>query len=673
MKTPSTIKDTQIHYGVSWYPEMWPETEWPKDIAKMREVGFTLVRLFEFAWKRFEPAEGQFETDWARKLLDQLHEAGIQAMIGTPTAAPPAWLTSAYPEVLGTLPDGRRKEHGKRKHYNHHSRCYREKAERILREMVSALGDHPAVHSWQIDNEMAGYDYGPETRQAFHAWLKTQYGTIENLNATWGLDFWSQAYDAFDQIPMVTAQLGSRAAPERHHPSLLMAQARFQNQAWTDFIAMQALLIRNSCNLPVTTNMTGAIGGMDWFRHFRVLDRSGASMYSDLNYYHLNFMRFDRLRAEKPDPYWLLETAPNWSGGGPVWNIHHDERGIRAFTWLSILMGGSMVLYWQWRSHWAGQEMQHGTCVSQTGQWMPGKATWQRVAREFKTCSDFLIEHPAATGPVAILVDSESSWVSSIDPIHESNQYVERIREDYQLPLQRAHYHRDLIHPEADFNPYRLLVVPHMPIIHPQTRDRLENWVREGGALILGPLSGYRSTENTLHREQAYGGLESLIGAEQALRFSPHWVEDTISVVFENGLACHPRIWCDAFDPATGTTVLARYQGGYGDGLPAVVHTSFGAGTVTTLGCPLSTEAFLELFQSLAKSMDIEPMASGSPQVVVSPRVDPSGRTVAYGLVNTSKSTASVHLNAEGTDLLSSTKKGPDMTLEPLEVLLVRL
>ena len=106
-------------------------------------------------------------------------------------------------------------------------------------------------------------------------------------------------------------------------------------------------------------------------------------MYSDLNYYHYNYMRFDRLRAEKDHPYWLLETAPNWSGGGPIWNIHHDERGIRAFSWLSVMLGGSMVLYWQWRSHWAGQEMQHGTCVNQTGAWQPGKECWQQLSKDF--------------------------------------------------------------------------------------------------------------------------------------------------------------------------------------------------------------------------------------------------------------------------------------------------
>ena len=129
-----------------------------------------------------------------------------------------------------------------------------------------------------------------------------RYGSIEALNQQWGLQFWSQAYDSFEQIPLCTADVGSRTVPERHHPSLVIAIARFQNDVWTDFIQAQATEIRRHCKHPITTNMTGAIGAMNWFQHFRGLDRSGASMYADLRFYHYNFMRFDRLRAEKAAP-----------------------------------------------------------------------------------------------------------------------------------------------------------------------------------------------------------------------------------------------------------------------------------------------------------------------------------------------------------------------------------
>ncbi len=665
--------DSQLHYGASWYPEMWPASEWPEDVAKMKEVGFTLVRVFEFAWKRFEPSENEWEFAWAREVLDLLHEAGIQAMIGTPTAAPPAWLTTAYPEVLGTKASGKRQTHGQRKHYNPHSRVYRQLSRRVVTKMVEELGDHPAVHSWQIDNEMSGFDYGEETRGHFLNWLREKYGDIETLNRTWGLNFWSQAYDSFEQIPMVTANVGTRDQPERHHPSLLMAIAHFQNDGWTRFMSDQVEEIRKGSSCPVTTNLTGYIGPMDWWQHFRVMDRAGVSMYADLAYYYYNYMRFDRLRGEKNAPFWLLETAPNWSGGGPVWNIHHDERGIRAFTWLSMLMGGSMVLYWQWRSHWAGQEMQHGTCVSQTGAWMPGKSAWKQLAGEFKALGDFLIAHPAQKGPVAIVANCESSWLFSIDPIHPDNRYSDRLRDTVQMPLVRRHIQRDLIHPDADFSRYTLLIVPQLGMIPEEAKARLCAWVEAGGRLMLGPLTGNRTMEMTLWRDSNYGGLEELMGADQSLRFSPHWVEDTIDVVFEDGGSCHPEIWCDAFAPYEGTEVLAHYRGGYGDGEAAVVSRTHGKGRVITLGCPLDETCFMALFDSLAAEAGVEPCATGGEGVLCCPRVDPAtGTLAALGLVNSRKEPAPIRLPFSGEDLLNGGHCGREVTLEPLQVRLIR-
>jgi len=644
----------------------------------MQEVKISLVRLFEFAWKRFEPKEEVYDFAWAVDVLDQLHAAGIQAMLGTPTAAPPAWLTSNYSEVLRVRANGTRKEHGKRKHYNPASREYRRHTRRIVQAMTRELGGHPAVHSWQIDNEMAGADYSVESKALFHQWLEERYKSVETLNRIWGLDFWSQAYDSFDQIPLCVAQLGSREMPERNHPSLLIAIARFQNDVWSSFIHEQVEIIRGSSDKPITTNMTGAVGQMDWFQHFRLLDRSGASMYSDFNYYHYNFMRFDRLRAEKPHPYWLLETAPNWSGGGPVWNIHHDERGVRAFTWLSVLLGGSMVLYWQWRSHWAGQEMQHGTCVTSTGDWNPGKETWAQLGQEFKEHSTFLIENPAQAAEIGLVLSSESAWAFSIDPIDpQKNNYLERFRDDLHLPLVRRHWHRDVIDPKADFSAYRLLILARLPLLDEDAMNRLGEWVAAGGTAIIGPMTGYRTQEMTARTDRVFGRLEELIGARCSLRFTPHWVEESINVRFNDGSSCHPSVWCEAYEAEGGTEVLASYEGGYGNGLAAVLDRKYGKGRVITVGTPLSEDCLMALIENAAECLGLRPIAKASVDnegVLCCPRTNTAGQLTGLGLVNLRKEVRRIRLNITGRDLLNKDEIcASELELAPLQVRLIQV
>ena len=666
-------KPESLHLGASWYPEMWPESEWPKDIARMNEVGFSLVRLFEFAWKRFEPSEGSYDFDWAIRVLDQLHAAGIQVMLGTPTAAPPAWLTTRYPEVLMTEASGKRKTHGQRKHYNPHSKKYRELSRGIVTQMAEHLGSHPAVHSWQIDNEMSGFDYGEETQKYFHEWLEAKYKTVENLNATWGLNFWSQAYDEFSQIPLCTAAVGSVEVPERHHPSLIMAIARFQNDGWAAFMRDQVEAIRAVCPHPVTSNMTGFIGAMDWDSHFKTMDRAGISCYADLDHIEHNTCKMDRLRPAKAAPYWLLETAPNWSGGGPVWNIHHNAGGLRVFSWLSILLGGSMVLYWQWRSHWAGQEMQHGTCVSATGQWMPGKETWAGLAGEFAEHGEWLEQNPAARGPIAIMTDCRSSWLFSIDPIDPGNRYDKRVREDYYLPLRDAHYPRDIIHPDTPLEDYKVILCPHLPILSGETRQRLRAWVEAGGRLLLGPLTGTRTDEMTAWTDRTFGGLEELMGAEGSIRFTPHWVEETITVKFKNAEQCHPRFWCEGFAASGATEVLATYEGGYGDGHAAVVSRRLGAGRVVSVGCPLDDKCLMSLVRDLADEVGVQPLIEARAGVMACPRVNAAGDLSGLGLVNTTSELQSVELPVSGLNLLNGRSVEQALTLQPLEVAILQI
>ena len=86
--------------GVCYYPEHWPYERWSIDARMMADAGLTYVRIAEFAWTLMEPAEGQFAWGWLDEAIATLAAAGLEVVLGTPTAAPPAWLTHDYPGVL---------------------------------------------------------------------------------------------------------------------------------------------------------------------------------------------------------------------------------------------------------------------------------------------------------------------------------------------------------------------------------------------------------------------------------------------------------------------------------------------------------------------------------------------------------------------------------------------
>ena len=89
-----------ILMGTDWYPEQWPESRWDAELALMQHSGVHMVRVAEFAWSRMEPEEGNYDFDWLDRAITAAAKHNIYTVIGTPTAAPPAWLTQKYPENL---------------------------------------------------------------------------------------------------------------------------------------------------------------------------------------------------------------------------------------------------------------------------------------------------------------------------------------------------------------------------------------------------------------------------------------------------------------------------------------------------------------------------------------------------------------------------------------------
>ena len=89
-----------LRMGSAWYPEQWPESRWEADLALMEQAHLNVVRVGEFAWSTMEPSEGKFDFGWLDRAVALAAKHHIVVIMGTPSAAPPAWMTSKYPDTL---------------------------------------------------------------------------------------------------------------------------------------------------------------------------------------------------------------------------------------------------------------------------------------------------------------------------------------------------------------------------------------------------------------------------------------------------------------------------------------------------------------------------------------------------------------------------------------------
>ncbi len=236
--------------GCAYYPEAWDESEIPKDIEKMKEAGISCARIGEFAWKKMEPAEGQYHFDWLHRIVDALAEAGIAVIMGTPTATPPHWLLKKYPEIPVLKKDGIRASHGGRRHGCSNNPDYLAACDRIVTKMAEEFGADPAIIGWQIDNEIYTHDDGcvcPYCIENFHNRLRAEYGTVEEVNRRWNLNLFSQAYDSIDDIP---AAVGTW-----HNPHIRYEWTMSHHDADRRFIHRQYDILKRYTGAPIGTDM----------------------------------------------------------------------------------------------------------------------------------------------------------------------------------------------------------------------------------------------------------------------------------------------------------------------------------------------------------------------------------------------------------------------------------
>src|SRR5260370_30953531 len=207
-----------IVLGVACYPEYAPSERLERDVELMQKAGINLVRVGESTWSSWEPRDGQFEFAWMERVLDCMQQAGIKVILGTPTFSIPAWLYRKHPEILvthdGTAPPLANPYeptyppaltpgyYGPRQNYDFLNPHFRAHAERIVRQIVSHFRNHPAVIGYQIDNET--YPNGavtPYTTAAFLDRLTRKYETPATVNRIWGLVYWGQLIDTWDDLP----------------------------------------------------------------------------------------------------------------------------------------------------------------------------------------------------------------------------------------------------------------------------------------------------------------------------------------------------------------------------------------------------------------------------------------------------------------------------------------
>ncbi len=591
-------------FGVDYYPEHWDRAEWESQAQLMKEGGFNTVRMGEFAWKLFEKEEGKFDFSLLDDAIAVLSQYGIKVILGTPTAAPPKWLVNKY-DVVQRDKYGRKEEWGSRRECCANNPDYIEKSEIIVRKMIEHYRDNENVIAWQIDNEFGCHGstrcYCEHCRKKFAKWLSEKYPSIDDLNEKWGSVFWSLDYDSFDDIilPAYNSCEGVHNDTWSHNPALDLEFRRFSSDSWVEYQQLQIDILHEYTDKPITHNLMGHFSDIDAYDLSKNLDFVSWDNYPDNQWgdseYEYVSMAHEIMRGAKNKNFVVMEEQSGPCGWDIMGSTPRPGQ-LRLWTYQAIAHGGEGIVYFRFRTALFGMEQYWYGVLDHDG--VPRRRFYelQQTGRELQKIEKYIVD--AENKYDALIVKSfDNSWGHDIKRHANKYNYENHL---YSFFKANVDLNINTAVSRGNYDKYKAVYMIAYNIIKDSEMTEIEQYVKNGGTLVLTFRSGCRDEYNRVRPVALPGVFKEMAGIE-AVEF------DALrrSVKISGQVSGEANIWCDVIESDTAE-VIATYESEYYKGKAAVTVNSYGKGKVYYVGCDLDDNAMKELVELISKSTGIE-------------------------------------------------------------------
>ncbi|GAB2554065.1 beta-galactosidase [Spirosoma aerophilum] len=644
----------KLLFGVAYYDEYMPYDRLDKDIAMMKDAGINVVRIAESTWSTVEPQEGTFDFTHIDRVLNAMHRANIQVIVGTPTYAVPTWLVRKYPDVLAITPQGQN-QYGPRQNMDISNPHFRTHAEQVIRAIMKHVKDHPAIIGYQVDNETKAYNTtGPAVQKLFVAYMKDKYKSLDVINKIYGLDYWSNRINTWEDFPSTVGTINASLAAEF---------ATFQRKLVTDYLAWQTAMV-NEYKKPgqfVTQNFDlewrgysyGIQPDVDHFAAAKALDIAGIDIYhptqDQLTGIEISFGGDVTRSMKSGKSYLVLETEAQ---GFPQWVPYPGQLRLQAFSHLAS--GAAMLEYWHWHSIHNSAETYWKGLLSHDFEPNPTYNEAKTIGKDFARLSPKLV-NIKKTNSVAILFSNVAltgfnafsfGWGAR-------EKYNDIVRPMYDA-LYKMNIGVDFVDPSStNLEQYKLIVVPALYAASDALLERLNLFVKNGGHVVYTLKSGFSDENVKVRTTRQPGIISEACGISYSQFTIPRQVSlknDPFQVGKENNTV---NTWMELLTPTTAK-VLAYYDHPVWGQYAAITQNTFGKGLATYIGCLTSDAVLQKVLQDAAKKASVW----GIDQQLTFPLITKSGvnqqgKAVHY-YFNYSSVPASVsYPHANGKELLS--------------------
>ena len=670
----------KLLYGAAYYDEYMPYDRLQQDVAMMKKAGINTVRIAESTWSTCEPQEGVFDFSHVERVMDAMEEAGINVIIGTPTYAIPTWMVKSHPDVMAETVKGRG-IYGARQIMDITHPVYRFYAERVIRKLMECTAHRKCVIGFQVDNETKYYGTaGKNVQEKFVKYLRKKFNNdLDAMNHEFGLDYWSNRINAWEDFPDVRGTINGSLGAEFE---------KFQRTLVDEFLSWQADIVNEYRREDqfITHNFDfewrgysyGVQPDVNHYHAAKALTIAGADIYhptqDDLTGAEIAFGG-DMTRSLKRDNYLVLETEAQ---GYPGWTPYKGQLRLQGYSHLAS--GSNSVMYWHWHSIHNSFETYWKGLLSHD---MQENAPYREaciMGKEFSEIGSHLV-NLKKKNDVAILVSNEAltalKWFGIEATAAGDNGigYNDVVRWLYDA-LFKMNIECDFVWPESDnLDQYKAIFVPALYAAPEELLEKLKQYTANGGTLVATFKTAFANENVKVSHEMQPHILSNCFGISYQQFTFPKNTGLSGSII--NGTAkgadekSEAKIFMELLMPQEAE-VLAFYDHYNWKEYAAITKNHYGKGTAIYIGCMTDNNTLKAVLTEALNSAEVE-IPEYSWPVIVRKGTNDLCKCVRYILNYSAEEQNVVYHGADGTELFSeeSVQDGETVTVLPWNVKII--